>query len=167
MYRTIRRGVVSAIFVVLFHSVSKSQDLIVLKSGQEYPVKIISKKGKTIKFKMWDQQGDSISKVQKKYVKIHRMEYLIKERLSISFSLGGVPYGTSTNLKNYMKDNGYEGTSKSWIFTTDYPISRVKISWMLEFEYMIKPPHGFSIEFAQTNRGYVQGLDLAEITPPG
>lgn len=98
---------------------------------------------------------------------MYRMEYLTKERISLSFSMGGVPYGTSTSLKNYMKDNGYAGTSKSWIFTTDYPISRVKISWMLEFEYLIKPPHGFTIEFAQANRGYVQGLSYGGITPPG
>lgn len=167
MNRTIRRVIISSILALSFQTASMSQDLIVLKSGQEYPVKIISIKGKTIKFKEWDNQEDSISKISKKYVKMHRMEYLTNERVSISISIGGVPYGTSTNIKSYMKDNGFEGTSRSWLSFKDYPISKVKISWMLEFEYLIKPPHGFSIEFAQTNRGYVQGLNYAGITPPG
>ena len=160
------RVIIAGIFF-FFHFPSISQDLIVLKSGQEYPVKTISSKGKTIKFKLWDQQGDSISEVRKKYVKMHRMEYLTTKRMSLYFTVGGVPYGTSTNLKSYMRNNGYKGTSKSWLSTTDYPISRGKVSWMFEFEYLIKPPHAFSIEFAQTNRGYVQGLNYSEITSPG
>lgn len=141
------------------------QDLIVLQSGEEYDIKIISKKGPTIKYLLWEDQEGEVKEIRKKFVKWHRMEYLTKERVSFSFSFGGVPYGTSTSLKNYMKDNGYDGSNRVFLFTTDYPISRVKVSWMLEFEYMVKPPHGFSIEFAQTNRGYVQGLTPGYTSP--
>lgn len=135
-----------------------AQDIIVLQSGEEFDVKIISKKGPYIMYTLWEDQEGEVKEIRKKFLKRHRMDYLTKERVSFSFSLGGVPYGTSTNLKNYMKDNGYDGSSNGFFGTTQYPVAHVKVSWILGFEYLIKPPHGFSIEFAQTNRGYVQGL---------
>ena len=156
--------VISLVYVSLIYFVKTSchgQDLIMLQSGEEIDAKIISKKGPTIKYLPWEDQEGEVKEIKKKFVKWHRKEYLTKERVSFSFSFGGVPYGTSTSLKNYMKDNGFEGTSSFWIFTTEYPVAQVKLSWMLEFEYLIKPPHGFSIEFAQTNRGYVQGYNYA------
>ena len=162
------RAKLISLFLILLIFFTKfschGQDLIVLQSGEEIDVKIISKKGQTFNYILWEDQENLVRVIDKKFVKRHRMEYLTKERVSFSFSFGGVPYGTSTSLKNYMKENGYEGTSKSWFGPIDYPVSHVKISWMLEFEYLIKPPHGFSIEFAQTNKGSVTGYGTPEVS---
>lgn len=162
--KTIILSFVYLYFIFLTTTPCKAQDLIVLQSGEEIDVRIISKKGQTFNYILWEDQENLVRVIDKKFVKRHRMEYLTKERVSFSFSFGGVPYGTSTSLKNYMKENGYEGTSKSWFGPIDYPVSHVKISWMLEFEYLIKPPHGFSIEFAQTNKGSVTGYGTPEVS---
>ena len=159
--KTIILSFVYLYFIFLTTTPCKAQDLIVLQSGEEIDAKILTKKGPSIKYVLWEDQEGEVQEIDKKFVKRHRMEYLTKERVSFSFSFGGVPYGTSTSLKNYMKENRYEGTSSSLFGSSEYPTSSVKVSWMMEFEYLIKPPHGFSIEFAQTNKGSVTGINSA------
>ena len=148
--KTIILSFVYLYFIFLTTTPCKAQDLIVLQSGEEIDAKILTKKGPSIKYVLWEDQEGEVMEISKKFVKRNRMEYLTKERVSFSFSFGGVPYGTSTKLKKYMKDNGYDGSRNGFFGTTQYPVAHVKVSWILEFEYLIKPPHGFSIEFAQT-----------------
>ena len=56
-----------------------------------------------------------------------------------------------------MKDHGYDGTSQGIFGSISYPVSHVKMPVLFEFEYLVKPPHGFSVEFARSNVGSVQG----------
>ena len=146
------------------------QDLIVLKSGLEIPSKIISKEGKKISYFNWDDVGGKVYEVDRRFVKWHRFEYLMQKRIALTFSMGGVPYSTANSLKKYMRDQGYDGSSGGFLGSSiDYPVSHVKMPVLIEFEYLIKPPHGFSIEFAHSNAGSVQGLGnsgySSELTP--
>lgn len=140
-----------------------AQDIIVLKSGEEVPVKIYSTKGKMITYNKWDDQESIPSELNKKHVRRYVMEYMKHERISFSFSLGGLPYGTSTSLKKYMKDHGYEGPASGWLGTINYPVSHVKSSMLFELEYLFMPPHGLSIEYAYANNGNVKGLGSPRI----
>jgi hypothetical protein len=133
------------------------QDLIVLNSGQEIKAEIISKRGGKISYYNLEDEGREVNEINRELVKWHRFEYLTRKRISLSFSFGGVPYSTANSLKKYMSDNGYNGSSYGIIGRVSYPISNVKIPIIVEFEYLFKPPHGISIEFATTNRGFVQG----------
>ncbi len=145
------------------------QDLIVLKSGLEIPSKIISKEGKKISYYNWDDVGGKVYEVDRRFVKWHRFEYLTQERIALTFSMGGVPYSTASSLKKYMKDHGYGGSSPGIMGDISYPVSHVKMPVLFEFEYLFRPPHGFSVEFAHSNVGSVQGLRnsgySSELTP--
>jgi len=134
------------------------QDLIVLESGLEIESKIISKEDKNLSYYNWDDVGGKVYEVNKRSVKWYRFEYMTKKRIALTFSMGGVPYSTANNLKKYMRDHGYEGTSQGIVGSISYPISQVKMPVLFEFEYLIKPPHGITFEFAHTNVGSVQGL---------
>lgn len=133
------------------------QDLIVLKSGLEIKSKIFSKEGKKISYYNWDDQEGKVYEVNRKFVKWFRYEYLTRKRIAVTFSMGGVPYSTANSLKKHMKDHGYAGTASGIVGRTSYPIAHVKMPVLFEFEYLIRPPHGFSVEFAHSNVGSVQG----------
>ena len=140
-----------------------AQDIIVLKSGEEVPVKIYSTKGKMITYSKLDDLANFPSELNKKHVRRYVMEYMKHRRISFSFSLGGLPYGTSTSLKKYMRDHGHEGTSSGFFGSIHYPVSNVKSSLLMELEYLYKPPHGVSIEYAYANIGKVEGFGTPEI----
>jgi hypothetical protein len=156
--------------ILLFHNQGYSQDLILLNSGLEIKADIISKNGKKISYYNLKDEGREVHEISRKLVKWHRFEYLTRKRMSISFSFGGVPYSTANSLKKYMNDNGYNGSSNTWLGTISYPVSHVQMPFILEFEYLIKPPHGISFEFAHTNKGSVQGrrgsgIAIADLSP--
>lgn len=135
------------------------QDLIVLESGLEIESRIISMTGKSFSYYNWCDPEGKVYEVNRKYVKWHRFEYLTQKRIVLTFSMGGVPYSTANSLKKYMRDQGFDGSSGGFLGSSiDYPVSHVKMPVLIEFEYLIKPPHGFSIEFAHSNVGSVQGL---------
>lgn len=144
-------------------SSTQAQDIIVLNSGEEVAVKIHSTKGDKIKLEYWDNREKGVLELNKKYVKRYILEYMKNERISVSFSFGGLLYGTSTYLKNYMKDNGYERSVPGFWGTIDYPTSNGTGSILFELEYLFKPPHGFSIEYARANNGNVKGYGTPEI----
>jgi len=73
------------------------QDLIVLKSGLEIESKIISSKGKKISYYNWDDQTGEIYEVNRKFTKWYRYEYLTRKRVTLAFSMGGVPYSTANS----------------------------------------------------------------------
>jgi hypothetical protein len=135
-----------------------SQDKIVLKSGLEIESKILSKTGKSINYYNWNDLDGKVYEVNRKTVKWYRFEYMTRKRIALTFSMGGVPYSSANSLKKYMKDHGYAGTSNGFFGSIEYPVSQVKMPALFKFEYLIKPPHGFSIEFAHSNVGSVQGL---------
>ena len=141
-----------------------AQDIIVLRSGEEVPVKIHSTKGKMISFVLLDDQKNELKHLNKKHVRRCVLEYMKKERFSFSLSMGGLPYGTSTYLKNYMKDNGYGMSVPGFFGPIEYPTSEVQPSLLLEIEYLMAPPHGFSLEYAFANNGKVRGNGTPEIS---
>jgi hypothetical protein len=134
------------------------QDLIVLESGLEIESKIISKEDKNLSYYNWDDVGGIVYEVNKRSVRWYRFEYMTKKRIALTFSMGGVPYSTANYLKKYMRDHGYEGTSQGIAGSISYPVSHVKMPVLIEFEYLFKPPHGITFEFAHSNAGSVQGL---------
>lgn len=142
---------------------SYGQDLISLRTGEQIEVKIISIFKRNISFYILEDGEKKVHKLNRKQIKWFRPESWTKKRISFSFSFGGVPYGTSTSLKRFMEDNGYLGSRWGWFGTITYPISHVKIPWMLEIGYLFKIQHGFSIGFAQANNGSVEGYLAPEI----
>lgn len=109
---------------------SYGQDLLILKSGEKVEIKIISISKRNITFYKWEGQGGEVHEINRKFIKWYRPESWIKDRISFSFSFGAIPYCTSSSLKKFMKDNGYEGNVSSWFGgSTKYPRANVKIPW--------------------------------------
>jgi hypothetical protein len=136
-----------------------------LTTGEELEVKIINVSKKYIAFFEWEDQSGKVHEVRRKFIKWYRPESWQSKKFSFSFSFGGVPYGTSTSLKKFMRDNGYSGSVPSWFGgSIKYPKSYVKISWMLEFEYMFNTPHGISIAYSKSNTGDVRGLGAPTVS---
>ena len=141
------------------------QDLLMLKTEEEIDVKILNVTRHYITCYHWDDLGGEIHEINRKFIKWYRPETWLNQRFSFSFTFGGVPYGTSTSLKKFMREHGYSGNVPSWFGgSIKYPKSAVKISWMLEFEYMFNPPHGLSIAYARSNTGSVRGLGTGTIS---
>ena len=152
------------LFLIVFFNISLlkkhcyGQDILALNYGEKIKVSIISISKEHITFYKWEDLDGKVIKLNRKRIKWYRPESWTKERFSFSFSFGGVPYGTSTSLKKFMKDNGYQGRTTTWWGNSiDYPKSNVKIPWMLEFEYNFKPPHGIALVYAAANNGSVTG----------
>jgi len=135
-----------------------SQDVIKLRTGQEMQVRILDKSGKILYYRMMDEDSQTVHKVSRNFIKWHRNAYLTKTRIAFSFSFGAIPYGTASGIKKYMRDHGYTGSVSRWFGSSiEYPVSRVMIPVLFELEYLIKPPHGISVEFAASNYGSVEG----------
>ena len=106
------------LFLLLFLKLSMryhhcyGQDLLALKTGEELEVKIFNVSRKYIAFYEWKDQGGKVHEVSRKFVKWYRPESWLRKKFSLSFSFGGVPYGTSTSLKKFMRDNGYSGNQQ-------------------------------------------------------
>jgi hypothetical protein len=84
--------------------------------------------------------------------------------------MGGIPFSTANSLIKYMKDHGYDGSLSGYYDYQSYPVSKVKMPFLIEFEYMVRPPHGISFEFVLSNIGSVRGKrgsgnSLADYTP--
>lgn len=135
-----------------------AQDIIKLNTGQELQVMIHDKNGRTVSYFLEEEDSCKLHVLSRNSIKWFRYEFLTSKRISFSFSFGAIPYGTACNIKDYMIDHGYGGSVSGWFGSVEYPKTLVIIPVLLEMEYLMKPPHGISVEFAASNFGTVTGL---------
>jgi hypothetical protein len=149
---------------------SYSQDLISLKTGEEVKANIISISKGYISLHRLDDDERELHEIKRKSIKWYRPESWTNDRLSLSFSFGAIPISSSNDLKKFMEDNNYSHPRSSFFggSNTEYPISYVPISWMVELEYLFTSPHGISLSFSRINNGSVSGYgynDIEYISP--